>query len=197
MADIRSPLAAHARPGAHGAAASGGAAALTLSHDAPGALFQLAGWADFAEAAAPALSTLGFNGLGDYRSVQVSGPVSAYRIAPDKLLLRGEDHTALATALKPLDPARAATVDLSHARWVIALEGPALEEVLARLVTVDVATTALPAGSFVQTGIHGVPVLLHRIGEQQAELLIPTTFAATIWELTCEACAPFGYRVAG
>jgi len=87
-------------------------------------------------------------------------------------------------------------LDLGHARWVIRLGGPALDDLLARLVAIDVAGGALPVAGFVQTGIEGIGVLAHRLASEQVELYVPTTFALALWDLIRAAAMPFGYGVA-
>jgi heterotetrameric sarcosine oxidase gamma subunit len=74
---------------------------------------------------------------------------------------------------------------------------PVVEDLLARLAPLDVSLPAFPVGTFAQTGIHHVGVLLRRISAEIFEILIPVTWAATIWELIGDAAAPFGYRVEG
>ena len=194
MPDLRSPLAMHATIGAYGAAPAGGMP-FVLSESAPGALAQIAGWDDFAEAAAPALDRLGFDGLGDYRTAQRSGAVTSFRIAPDKILLRHHEAAGLDDALALLDGARAAPLDLSHSRWLVRVEGPAAADLLARLAPIDFDTAAFASGDFVQTGIHHVAVLIHRVRPEAFEIYVPVTWTVSFWHLVCEAAAPFGYRV--
>ncbi|MCG8544997.1 MAG: hypothetical protein MJE12_12390 [Alphaproteobacteria bacterium] len=194
MPDLRSPLAMHATAGVYGAAPAGGMP-LILAESAPGALAQIAGWDDFADAAAPALERLGFDGLGDYRMARQSGSATCFRIAPDKILLRHGDAASLSDALALLDDARAPALDLSHSRWLIRIEGPAAADLLARLAPVDFDTAAFAAGGFVQTAIHHVAVLIHRVGPETFEVYAPVTWAASLWHLICDTAAPFGYRV--
>lgn len=196
MPEIRSPLAAHLKPGTHGAVPKDGTP-LTLLEHAPDKLAQIAGWEDFAEAAAPALSALGFDGLGDYRSVRASGSAECMRIAPDKLLLSVTDALVLSSALAELDSSRVTTLDLSHARWLVRINGPVAEDLLARLAPLDFSLSNFQVGTFAQTGIHHVGVLIRRISIVIFEILIPVTWAATIWELISDTAAPFGYRIEG
>ncbi len=177
------------------AATSGALSSLRLSERAPGALLQIAGWADFEAASAPALSELGFKGLGDYQEARTSGSAIAYRIAPDRLLLRHGEQEGLLTAARALDPETACCLDLSHARWVFGIEGATAASLLARLVPIDCDPAVFPTGRFAQTAIHHVGVLLDRRSEQQWELLIPVTWAQSLWDYLCEAAGPLGYRL--
>ncbi len=74
---------------------------------------------------------------------------------------------------------------------------PVVEDLLARLAPLDVSLPAFQVGTFAQTGIHHVGVLLRRTSAETFEILIPVTGVATIWKLIGDAAAPFGYRVEG
>ncbi len=113
MVEVRSPLAGQKSDWQD-------SATLSLSEGAPGTLVQIAGWRDFAEAAAPALQALGLDGLGDYRNVQVSGGASCFRTTPDRLLLFHTEPSALDAALELVNSARVARLDLSHSRRLVA-----------------------------------------------------------------------------
>jgi heterotetrameric sarcosine oxidase gamma subunit len=74
---------------------------------------------------------------------------------------------------------------------------PVVEDLLAHLAPLDVSLPAFPVDTFAQTGIHHVGVLLRRTSAETFEILIPVTWAATIWELIGDAAAPFRHRVEG
>ncbi len=195
MPEPRSPLTTCLRPGDHGVP-PGADAALRLSARAAGSLIQVAGYGDFAEAAAAALSGLGFDGLGDYRTVQRSGAASCFRIAPDKLWIHQPDGDQPRVSRDALDTARTPSLDLSHARWLIDIEGPAAEHLMARLAALDFSPAAFPNGTFSQTGIHHSGVLVQRIADDNFRLFVPVSLAASIWGLICETAVPFGYDCA-
>jgi len=170
-------------------------APLILSEQALGTLWQVAGWQDFETAVEPLLAALGFAGLGDYRSVRTSAGTECYRIAPDRILLRCPDADVLLAALDKAPPGRLAALDLSHARIVIRVSGEATVDLMARLARLDFAGPAFPIDSFAQTGIHGVPVLIRRLSEEAFDLVVPVTWAVSVWEWVCENARPFGYGV--
>jgi methylglutamate dehydrogenase subunit D len=195
MPELRSPLTSIFKPGDYGAIGPQGAG-LALSEKVPGALVQIAGWQDFAEASAPALKELGFEGLGDFKTVRTAGPASCLRIAPDKLLLRHDDAAALEASLEKLDTQRTPTLDLSHARWLIEINGPQVEALLSRLTAIDFFLSEFPQRTFVQTGIHQVNVLIQRPAAEKFQLFVPVTWTASMWEVICETALPLGYRIA-
>lgn len=193
MLERRSPLADLI--GTSAADMSDQHAPLILSEQALGTLWQVAGWQDFETAVEPILAALGFAGLGDHRSVRTSAGIECYRIAPDRLLLRCPDASVLSAALDKALPGRIAALDLSHARIVIRVSGAATVDLMARLAPLDFADAACPIDSFAQTGIHGVPVLIRRGSEEAFDLVVPVTWAVSIWEFVCENARPFGYVV--
>ncbi|MEM7441793.1 MAG: hypothetical protein AAF414_00540 [Pseudomonadota bacterium] len=194
MAEVRSPLQEVARPGEYGAIDPSGAK-LILSQQTLTSLWQIAGWGDFAQAAESTLDELGLSGLGDYRAVRSSSAVQCYRIAPDKMWLRDCDTEFLTTAITKAPAGRLTSLDLSHSRVVIGISGVGSSELLAKLMSIDLSLSSFPADSFAQTGIHHVAVMIHRLAEDQFELLVPVTWAVSVWDWTCLHAEPMGYRV--
>ena len=192
MPDIQSPLAAVRTPGRFGASFDAGPG-ITLS-DAPlSGLVQIAGWDGFETAVKPTLKTLGFTDAGDFRNSRQSGNTTLFRTAPDRVLITG------ASAGDVLETAGAnaelAVLDLGHARLQINVEGHNAEGLMALLAPIDFRLNAMPVGSFVQTGIHHVGVLIHRTSVTRFELMVPVTFARGLWQFIGLNAAPFGYDV--
>jgi heterotetrameric sarcosine oxidase gamma subunit len=159
-------------------------ATVRLSEQPAGGILQLAGWGDdFAKAVKPHLIKLGFSGLGDFRATQDAGRTQCFRIAPDRLLIRGPELTTLQAAIGDIDSTRLAALDLSHARTVWRLEGEAAKEVLGQFAAVDFSDQAFPPGSFVQTGLHQVACLVHRRSHESFELLVPSSYSRSVHEI--------------
>lgn len=170
-------------------------AALAFSERALGSLWQIAGWRDFEAAIEPVLSALGLEGLGDYGFVQTSATVEGYRIAPDRIWLCGPNASALEAAFDAARSDRLALLDLSHARVVIRVSGAAVADLMARVAPLDFSPAAFPADCFAQTGIHGVPVLIRRLSDEAFDLLVPVTWAVSVWEWLCLNARPLGYSI--
>lgn len=171
--------------------------ALLFSERPLGNLLQIAGWEDFEKYCSPIVDEFGFKNFGNYRSVQGFDTTECFAIAPDKILVRHKDDQAYDRLCSTIDPCKLAIVDLSHARCVISIAGEASEALMARLAGIDFSLAAFPVGDFVQTGIHHVGVLIKRDETNVFEIIIPFTWAASIWDYLCTCALGFGYRVEG
>lgn len=194
MAELRSPLAGAVVAGRHGQVGPNGPP-LVLSEGNLGCLWQVAGWRDFADAAEPVLAALGWSGLGDHRTVRVSAGAECYRVAPDRLWLRGTEPTVIEAALALGPTGRLAKLDLSHSRCVIRLSGTKSEDLLARVSSLDFALRTFPIDGFAQTGIHQVAVLIRRLSQECFDIFVPVTWAVSLWDWLCTNAEPFGYVV--
>jgi len=184
MPDPRSPLESLLVSGRFGAAP-----AVVIGARTPVSLWQASGWGDFDAAAQPLLSTLGFSAPADYRTaIQASG-MTLRKTAPDRMLIEG------CTDLANYASDALALLDLSHARSVITLSGPAARTVLTQLCSVDVRAKCFRPGEFIQTGIHDVGVLIQCAGEDDFEFYVPVTWAVTVFETIRDNAEPFGYAI--
>lgn len=196
MPELRSALTGHLRPGRFGAA---GDAPLVLSERPLGVLVQLAGWRDsFEDAASPLLAGLGFEGFGSFDRAQISPKALAFRIAPERVLLRlqAADWAAIEGGI---DPARTPFLDLSHSRTLLRVAGAQAPDLLARLMPIDFDAQDFTPGRFVQSGIHTVSVLVHRDDDEADapvfDIYMPRSFAVSLWDFITQAAMPLGLRV--
>jgi heterotetrameric sarcosine oxidase gamma subunit len=192
MVNVLSPLASVTQTGRFGATFAEGPG-VTLSESRPAALIQIAGWGDFEDAIKPGLTKLGFDDAGDYHQCHVATDIQLFRTAPDRILLAAPATIILPDSLR--SGPSLAVLDLSHSRTRIVVEGPAAQDVMARLAPIDFAMTALPIDGFVQTGIHHVGVLINRSTATRFEILTPVTWARSLWEFICLNAAPTGYQI--
>jgi heterotetrameric sarcosine oxidase gamma subunit len=139
-----------------------------------GHLAQLAGWENFASSGGTLLRTLGLGLSEDYSKPWRGKDAVVWRIAPDRVLIRSE-HPLAITSTPDL-----VGLDLSQARVRLRLEGPGTAGLLARLAALDFSETSFPVGSFAQTDMHHVGVLIDRFGPHEFEILIPTTWAPSL-----------------
>jgi methylglutamate dehydrogenase subunit D len=153
---------------------------LRISESAPGSIIQVAGWSDFASAIEPLMAALGF-----------AEETMCFRVSPDRLLLRSADPELMSRTLAAISPSASVVLDLSHARWLFGAEGTNAVNFMSRMVPLDFDLVSFPVGAFAQTGIHHVSVLIYRRGDESFDILVPTTWARSIWSLMTESARPF------
>jgi sarcosine oxidase subunit gamma len=198
MLEFRSALDGHLKPGRYGAAADPGK--LILSERPLGVLMQVGGWRDsFESVASPLLQRLGFAGIGDFAMAQSAGEAIAFRTAPERILLNFPSPTAWEAVAAGIDQAATPTLDLSHARTVVRVSGPAAAGLLARLLPIDFDDAAFGPDRFVQSTLHSVGVLVHRAARPMPcfDIYIPSSYAVTVWDMITHNAVSFGYEVSG
>ncbi|WP_172401971.1 sarcosine oxidase subunit gamma [Ensifer aridi] len=139
-----------------------------------GTLTQLAGWEDFDILADGILRKQALSLPSDCRSSFRRGLTSVWRIAPDRVLVRSD------TAMNFEAVDEIVTLDLSHSRVCLRLNGRGAASLLSRMVALDLSEAGFPIGTFAQTAIHHVSVLIDRVGMEEFDLCIPTTFAVSL-----------------
>lgn len=151
----------------------------------PVGLWQLAGWDDFDVAAMPALAALGLENPGIFGTLQHGKKAKGFLIAPDRLWVETTND------LSHFFSESLTVLDLTHSRTIITIHGSHARDVLAQIAAIDFSAVAFPEGSFRQTGIHGVGVLILCCGEDEFEIYVPVTWARTTWEYLATCAAPW------
>ena len=159
-----------------------------------GGMFQVSGWpGSFEGSATPLLRALGFGGLGDFRTAQVSGtgdPGSgdseagpdgkgtggvSFRIGPERVLVCLGEAEGFWRAAEGLDLSLSPVLDLTASRRIFRISdegsgtGP---ELLSRLAAVDFSEEEFPAGSFAQAECLGTGMLFHRAGSGEYDVYV-------------------------
>ena len=80
---------------------------------------------------------------------------------------------------------------LSSSRTRIEISGGPARDVLAKCAALDFYKNEFIAGSFAQTGIHHVPVLIHCVAGEIFHLYVMRTFALSIWDYITDAASEF------
>jgi methylglutamate dehydrogenase subunit D len=120
----------------------------------------------------------------------------ALRIAPRRWWLVEEPGRAAESDLVAALAGRAALTDLSHARTVLRLGGPAGRSVLAKLCRIDLHPSALPPGRVAQTALGQVPVLIHALDDGSGfDLYLPRSLAVSAAASLIDAAEEFGIAV--
>jgi methylglutamate dehydrogenase subunit D len=196
MLEARSALDRHLQHGRFGAVSE--TPSLILSERPVGALVQIAGWrGSFERHAAPLMRRLGFHGIGDFATAQSAADAVAFRIAPERVLLDLASASTWDAIAPAIDQAATPTLDLSHARTVVRVEGRDAANLLARLLPIDFDDTVFGMGCFAQSGLHSAGVLVHRLSRPipTYDIYIPSSYAVTVWGMIAESAVPFGYQV--
>lgn len=148
-----------------------------------GFLTQLAGWNKFDEVASASLQAQGGSLPKDYRKATVGEILTVWRIAPDRVLVQSDSKPAFQSSDDMV------VLDLSEARVRLTLEGEGAAGLLSRVIALDFSETAFPIGTFVQTSLHHVGVLVERHASGRFTLLVPTTWARSLTSLLSDHLA--------
>jgi heterotetrameric sarcosine oxidase gamma subunit len=198
MPELRSALATEARAGRFGAGS--GEPSVVVSERPLGTLIQLSGWRDnFGAAGGAVLQRFGFPGVGEFGRAQVAQDAVAFRIAPERVLVRFASST-FSQKLEGVGVALTPVLDLGHSRTLVAIAGTGAPDLLARLLPIDFDEAGFPPGHFVVSAMHSVAVMVHRLADPPGsvfEVYLPRSLAAALWKVIAESAAPFGYQVRG
>jgi heterotetrameric sarcosine oxidase gamma subunit len=155
---------------------------------------QIAAWraADLAPLRTALAERLGI-ALPDGRDGARAGGRVALPIAPRRWWLVEHQERAAEADLGAVITSRAALTDLSHARTVLRLGGPAGRSVLAKLCRIDLHARALPPGRVAQTALGQVPALIHAQDDEPSfDLYLPRSLAASAVASLIDAAEEFG-----
>ncbi|MEX3010587.1 sarcosine oxidase subunit gamma [Hoeflea sp. TYP-13] len=120
----------------------------------------------------------------DCRTTAGSDHATAFRIAPRRLMIVSQTPD-LFSSLKGAVPCEDGSVSQQdHSRIRIRLTGPGAAALLSRGAPVDFDRSVFPAGTFAQTGIHHMWVLIHKIAEEPEayDLYVLRSFALSFWQ---------------
>lgn len=182
LADIDLPRLSESWQGTYG---------VTLGIRAPACLFQVQAFPGAVDTVKAALGHAGVSGDGDTDDVRLlpSGP--------GRFLVEATDAGLLDRLAATIETDIGTITDLTDARWIVSVDGAQAAFILSKGINVDFAQSAMPAGTVMATGIHGISVLLIRRGDEAFDLFVPTTFAAALMEWLAEASLDVGYAVRG
>jgi sarcosine oxidase subunit gamma len=118
--------------------------------------------------------------------------------APGRFLVAGNADDLLRRIETAIPPNDGAVTDLSHGRAILRLECEAAEALLQRCVAIDLDPAAFPPGRAVQSMIHHIDVVVHRLGPATFEVWALRSFVEALAEWLLEAGEDFGatYRAA-
>lgn len=111
--------------------------------------------------------------------------------AVSESLRANELPAALAERLSASD---ATITDLSHARSVLRVSGPAWRELLAKGCPADI--DAMAPGTCIASLLSHFTVVIHCVSNETADIYVFRSFAASLWEWLRGGAEEFGYTVA-
>jgi heterotetrameric sarcosine oxidase gamma subunit len=163
-------------------------------------LWQIAAWR---QGDVPALGAIVTEHLGltlpEAPAAGGNDDVVAFQVAPRRWwLLASAAGRHFGAGLADALAGRASLTDLSHARTVLRLAGPASRSTLAKLCRIDLHPLAFPAGRVAQTPLAQVPALIHAVdGGASFDLYLPRSLARSATISLIEAATEFGLAVGG
>ena len=193
MLERTSALAAHYHPGPAGDLGTGGpGVALREIRDA--GLWQISGWPDTMDAVAATLAEqIGVDAAPGPLQSAAGTKGTLLRVQPFVWWLTRADEATAKQAME-IDAEQGTSLDLSHSRTVIRIEGPRARDLLNRGLPTDLRPKSFPKGGFIGGAIHLVGVNLHR-RDGGYDLYVSRGFAVTLWEFLTETAAQWGYDV--
>lgn len=123
--------------------------------------------------------------------------LTVMRVGPRRFWIAWERRFEL--DLSGFTPAIAAVVELTDSRTILRIEGRHTRDVLARGLPIDTHRQAFAAGTFVQSVIAHIPVLVHQppsINDEAFEIYVPSGYARSFLEWLKGAAHEFGCEIA-
>jgi sarcosine oxidase subunit gamma len=123
--------------------------------------------------------------------------LTVMRVGPRRFWLACERRFEL--DLTGFTPSIAAVVELTDSRTILRIEGRHTRDVLARGLPIDTDRSAFPSGTFVQSVIAHVPVLVHQppsINDEAFEIYVPSGYARSFLDWLKGAATEFGCEIA-
>jgi sarcosine oxidase subunit gamma len=121
------------------------------------------------------------------------------RTGPEEFLLVADNATTDNTALlrRHVGVDTGAVTDLGHARCRIRISGGKCRDTLSKLFAIDLRDAAFPVSQARLTGHHHVPALLHRVGPDQFDIYVFTTYAQDQLHALVDAALEYGVALTG
>ena len=187
MVNRETALSGHYNPGHFGLSGQTG---VTLTEVKDLRLQQVAAWPEtLAAVGAKAAAAVGCSEApGPGHSCSGSNGV-LIRLEPLKWWVLGD------VELPELNSDEGATLDASHSRTCVRIEGANAKDLLNRFLPIDFREEAFADGAVASTAFHHVGVTLIRRGDAY-EMFLPRGFALSLWELMVESAEQFGVEVA-
>jgi sarcosine oxidase subunit gamma len=163
-------------------------------------LVQISGWQDsFKSVCVKLAAVLKSEIPNDLRQAKSFDGRSIFRVGPERLWVVGASNDKIMHQLDSVSLGDEATLtEIGHSRTVLRISGPESDTLLNRGLPIDLDSKIFPVNTFVQSTIHHMSVLVHRIDiakELVFDIYISRELAITFWEWLTEAAAPLGCEI--
>ncbi len=188
MVDRISALAGHYQPGKSGLLGKENIAGVSLQVIEGLVLYQVAAWPGSVTSVGGQLAqAVGCGSAPAPCKAEAGKQAAALRIEPLTWWLYG-------TTAPALDADQGTTLDISHSRTQIRINGAQASAFLNRHLSLDLREQSFPVGSVASTATHHVGVTLWR-SDKGYELFMPRGFALSLWEGFVESARQFGLEI--
>jgi len=192
MVEIASVLRDHTHPGRFNVD-DGEKAGVHMREVAAFSLVQIAAWPKtLPKVGRTVAKAAGMTKATEPGEFRVGRKAGLLRVEPLKWWILAEGENSV-PALS-LTSENGCLLDLSHSRVWVKVEGVKARDLLNRFLPIDFRDTAFPVGSVASTAFHHVGVTVWR-GKDGFNLLLPRSFAASLWELQEESGKQFGLEI--
>ncbi|MCB1363626.1 MAG: hypothetical protein KDK02_05860 [Rhodobacteraceae bacterium] len=163
-------------------------------------LVQLSGWPENFDTICDRIAALlGIRVPVDCLTVTTHDDLSIFRVGPMRLwFVSDTNSTRLSEFLGTLEAKDGVVTEINHSRTVLRIRGPEARTVLNRGLPIDLENGAFPEHVFVQSVIHHIPVLVHRLASPDDtvfDVYVPREYARSFWEWLINAAEPLGGQV--
>lgn len=163
-------------------------------------LVQISGWQDSFESVCVKLAAVLKSEIpNDLRQAKSFDDRSIFRVGPERLWVVGASNDKIMHQLDSVLLGDETTLtEIGHSRTVLRISGPESDTLLNLGLPIDLDSKVFPVNTFVQSAIHHMSVLVHRIDitkELVFDIYISRELAITFWEWLTEAAAPLGCEI--
>ena len=137
-------------------------------------------------------------GAGDEVGARVASLAAQHGLSPRWagverwFVVASDDPARLITSLQEVLGSAASILDQSDGQVTIGISGACVRATLAKGTALDLHPDAFKSGDAAATLLGHVPVQLARTGVDDYEILVPRSYAASLWESLGEMAAEFG-----
>ncbi len=176
------PIANHLPAGRHGAVSATEAPPLILAERRPGSIVEVGCWPDTLNRMQMVLP-------------QLARGAVILDLAPGRWWVVAEQAGMARELERGIDPGLGAVIDLSDARAVLRVSGPAMPDLMSRLLPLDFRRDSLAPGGSAETVTAHMGVTLHRVDDITVDLFVFRGFTRSFLHHVREAASGFGYQV--